>query len=61
MVGGVAATFAWEVWGAPSVEPVLCGFLVSGALFVTVRLATPPPPPGALEPYFTPSMQEDVA
>jgi len=52
MVGGVTATFAWEVWGAPSVEPVLCGFLVSGALFVGVSLVTPPPPATALAPYF---------
>jgi SSS family transporter len=52
MVGGVGATFAWEAWGAASVEPVLCGFLVSGALFVGVSLLTPPPPARALEPYF---------
>jgi hypothetical protein len=52
MLGGVVATFAWEVWGAPSVEPVLCGFLVSGALFVGVSLVTPPPPATALAPYF---------
>jgi SSS family transporter len=52
MIGGVAATFAWEVWGAPTVEPVLCGFLVSAALFVGVSLVTPAPPASALEPYF---------
>ena len=52
MVGGVAATFLWEVFGAPSVEPVLSGFLVSAALFVLVSLVTPPPPAGALAPYF---------
>jgi Na+/proline symporter len=52
MVGGVAATFAWEMWGAPTVEPVLCGFLVSAALFVGVSLVTPAPPASALEPYF---------
>jgi Na+/proline symporter len=61
MIGGVAATFAWEVWGASSVEPVLCGFLVSGALFVAVSLMTPPPPPGALEPYFSTSTDGDGA
>jgi SSS family transporter len=61
MVGGVAATFAWEVWGAPSVEPVLCGFLVSGALFVTVSLLTPPPPASALAPYFATSTDEGAA
>jgi SSS family transporter len=52
MVGGVTATFAWEMWGATSVEPVLCGFLVSAALFFGVSLVTPPPPVSALEPYF---------
>jgi len=52
MVGGVTATFLWEAYGAASVEPVLCGFLVSATLFVGVSLVTPPPPPSALEPYF---------
>lgn len=52
MVGGVTATFLWEVFGASSVEPVLCGFLVSAALFVGVSLITPPPPEHALAPYF---------
>ena len=52
MVGGVTATFAWEAWGAASVEPVLCGFLVSAALFFGVSVLTPPPPSSALEPYF---------
>ena len=51
-VGGVAATFLWEVFGAPSVEPVLSGFLVSAALFVLVSLVTPPPPASAVAPYF---------
>jgi SSS family transporter len=61
MVGGVAATFAWEIWGATSVEPVLCGFLVSAVLFFGVSLLTPPPPAGALEPYFTTSTNETTA
>jgi SSS family transporter len=52
MVGGVAATFAWEGLGPESVEPVLCGFIVSAVLFVAVSLATPAPPPSALAPYF---------
>jgi SSS family transporter len=52
MVGGVAATFAWEVFGDPAVEPVLAGFLASAALFVGVSLATPRPPATALAPYF---------
>lgn len=52
MVGGVTATFLWEAFGAASIEPVLCGFLVSAALFVGVSFSTAPPPPGALEPYF---------
>ncbi|MEM7416701.1 MAG: hypothetical protein AAF389_14445 [Gemmatimonadota bacterium] len=52
MVGGVSATFLWEVLGSPQVEPVLAGFLASAALFVGVSLLTPPPPPEALAPYF---------
>lgn len=52
MVGGVTATFLWELFGAASVEPVLCGFLVSALLFVTVSLVTPRPPAEALAPYF---------
>ncbi|NNF14084.1 MAG: sodium:solute symporter family protein [Gemmatimonadetes bacterium] len=52
MVGGVAATFAWEVVGTPDIEPVLCGFLVSGLLFVGVSLVTTPPPQAAIAPYF---------
>lgn len=52
MVGGVAATFVWEAYGLASVEPVLCGFLVSATLYVLVSLLTPPPPEQALAPYF---------
>ena len=50
MIGGVAATFLWELFGAASVEPVLSGFLVSAALFVGVSLVTAPPPEHALRP-----------
>jgi Na+/proline symporter len=52
MIGGVVATFAWEWFGPASVEPVLAGFLASATLFVGVSLATPPPPPSAIAPYF---------
>jgi len=52
MVGGVTATFLWEAFGPASVEPVLAGFLVSAALFISVSLVTPPPPQSALDPYF---------
>ena len=52
MVGGVTATFAWEAYGSPAVEPVLAGFLVSAALFFVVSLVTPPPPESAVAPYF---------
>lgn len=52
MLGGLVATFLWEAYGNPDVEPVLSGFLVSGVLFVTVSLLTPPPPSSAIEPYF---------
>jgi Na+/proline symporter len=52
MIGGVAATFAWEAWGSAAVEPALPGVLVSVVLFVGVSLVTPEPPPEALAPYF---------
>jgi SSS family transporter len=52
MIGGVAVTFAWEVFGSPSIEPVLPGFVASAVLFILVSLLTAPPPPSALEPYF---------
>lgn len=52
MVGGVAATFLWEIYGSAAVEPALPGVLVSVTLFVLVSLVTPPPPARALEPYF---------
>jgi Na+/proline symporter len=52
MIGGVVATFLWEIFGTASVEPVLSGFLVSAVLFIGVSLLTAPPPKHALEPYF---------
>lgn len=52
MVGGVAATFAWELFGAQAIEPVLPGFLVSGLLFVAVSMMTREPPEAALAAYF---------
>lgn len=52
MIGGVTATFAWELLGAASIDPVLPGFLTSAALFIGVSLVTSPPPETALTPYF---------
>jgi SSS family transporter len=52
MIGGTSATFLWEIFGTPTIEPVLCGFIVSAALYVGVSLITPPPPSSALAPYF---------
>ncbi|MDE0899215.1 MAG: hypothetical protein OSA81_09375 [Longimicrobiales bacterium] len=52
MIGGTSATFLWEIFGTPTIEPVLCGFIVSAALYVGVSLLTPPPPSSALAPYF---------
>jgi len=56
MVGGVVTTFLWEVYGSPSIEPVLPGFLVSAILFAGVSLVTPAPPARALTPYFPESL-----
>jgi SSS family transporter len=52
MIGGVTATFLWELFGDPSVEPVLPGFLASAILFVGVSALTPSPPKEAVAPYF---------
>ncbi|MGY8779007.1 MAG: sodium:solute symporter family protein [Longimicrobiales bacterium] len=52
MIGGTSATFMWEIFGTPTIEPVLCGFIVSATLYVGVSLLTPPPPASALAPYF---------
>ena len=52
MIGGVATTFVWKVYGLESIDPVLPGFLVSAVLIVVVSLLTPPPPQSATEPYF---------
>ena len=53
MVGGVATTFLWKVYGLETIDPVLPGFLVSAALIVAVSLLTPPPPASATEAYFS--------
>lgn len=52
MVGGVLATFLWKGFGPENIDPVLPGFLVSSLLMVGVSIFTPPPPAGALRPYF---------
>lgn len=52
MIGGVAATFAWKVWGVTYVDPVVPGFLTSALLFFGVSALTAPPPASALAPYF---------
>ena len=52
MLGGVTATFLWEIWGSEAIDPVLPGFIASALLWVGVSLLTPPPPAAAVEPYF---------
>jgi SSS family transporter len=54
MVGGLVVALLWEGFGPASVDPVLPGFLVSTVLMIGVSLATPPPDPAAVEPYFAP-------
>jgi len=52
MLGGVTLTFLWKLFGVPTVDPVLPGFLASASLMIAVSLVTPEPPARALEPYF---------
>lgn len=52
MIGGVAVTTLWKLFGVPTIDPVLPGFLGSALLLVGVSFATPPPPSAALDPYF---------
>ena len=54
MLGGVTATFLWEVYGSQNIDPVVPGFLTSAVLLVAVSLVTPPPPEAATAPYFDP-------
>ena len=54
MLGGVTLTFLWKVFGIPSIDPVLPGFLASALLMIVVSSLTPAPPAAALEPYFGP-------
>ena len=52
MLGGLAATFVWKLWGPAAVDPVVPGFLGSALLLAVVSRLTPPPPAEALAPYF---------
>ncbi len=52
MLGGLAATFVWKLWGAAAVDPVVPGFVGSALLLAVVSRLTPPPPAEALAPYF---------
>lgn len=52
MLGGVTATSLWKLFGDPTIDPVVAGFLTSAVLYATVSLATSPPPDSALDPYF---------
>jgi SSS family transporter len=51
MTGGVLTCFAWKVFGAGSVDPVLPGLAVSFVLFVLVSLVTPRPSEKAFAPF----------
>lgn len=53
MIGGLAVTFAWKLWGnTKMIDPVVPGFLASLVLMVLVSLLTPAPPEAALAPFF---------
>jgi SSS family transporter len=51
MAGGVLTCFAWKLFGAAGVDPVLPGLAVSLALFVLVSLVTSRPSEKAFAPF----------
>lgn len=53
MLGGLAVTFLWKIYGNPDVDPVLPGFLTSAVLYFVVSRLTPAPPTSATEPYLS--------
>jgi Na+/proline symporter len=57
MIGGIAATVLWKVFGSTAIDPVLPGFLTSASLMIGVSLLTPPPPAYATAPYFADSIR----
>lgn len=52
IVGGLVTCTLWKLWGPATLDPVLPGFLASGALMIVISLVTPPSPPEALAVYF---------
>ncbi|HEX7051818.1 MAG TPA: sodium/solute symporter [Longimicrobiales bacterium] len=52
MIGGIACTTLWKLFGAEAIDPVVPGFLASALLMVIVSLMTAPPPAPALAAYF---------
>jgi Na+/proline symporter len=53
MAGGVLTCFAWKVFGAPGVDPVLPGLAVSLVLFILVSLVTTRPSDKAFAPFLS--------
>jgi Na+/proline symporter len=51
MAGGVFTCFAWKLFGAPGIDPVLPGLLSSLALYLVVSLLTKPPSEAAFAPF----------
>jgi SSS family transporter len=51
MAGGVLTCFAWKLFGAPGVDPVLPGLAVSLVLFILVSLVTTRPSEKAFAPF----------
>jgi SSS family transporter len=51
MTGGVLSCFAWKLFGASHIDPVLPGLLASFALFVAVSLVTTKPSEKAFAPF----------
>jgi Na+/proline symporter len=53
MAGGVLTCFAWKLFGAPGVDPVLPGLAVSLVLFILVSLVTTRPSDKAFAPFLS--------
>ncbi|MBA2671182.1 MAG: hypothetical protein H0U67_12485, partial [Gemmatimonadetes bacterium] len=59
MLSGITGAFLWKLYGVPSLDPVVPGFVCSAILFVGVSFLTPPPSRSLTAPYFDPPRPEE--